>query len=118
MSLHALQCALAALFTESDARNRYESDRTGFCNAYDLNERERAQLEALAESAVASYAATLVRKRRGEASRLLPQMRDALGERFAPIFDAWAARTPLGGGPGRYARDAAEFSKYLRRSRI
>ena len=116
MSLHALQCALAALFTDAAARRSYDDDRSVFCNAYDLDERGRTQLAALAESAIASYAATLLRKRRGEASRLLPQTRAALGERFAPIFDAWAGRTPLGDGPGRYARDAAEFCKHLQRN--
>ena len=117
MSLHALQCALADLFTNAGARDRYESERAAFCDGYDLTEREREQLAALAASAIASYAATLVRKRRAEALRLLPQTREALGNAFAQCFDAWAARTPLGSGTDRYARDCAAFCDRLLRDR-
>ena len=115
MSLHALQCALAELFTDIGARNRYDRDSAAFGDAFDLNDVERAQLATLAQSAIASYAAALVCKRRAEASRLLPNAREALGERFSQTFSHWASRMPLGEGPERYRRDAAAFCNHLLR---
>lgn len=115
MSLQTLQCALAELFTSVDARLRYDADSETFCRSYRLDERERAQLEALAGNAIASYAATLIAKRCSEAARLLPRTRAALGDEFARTFGAWANGSPLGEGPARYARDAAGFCKNLLR---
>jgi hypothetical protein len=65
----------------------------------------------MSAGAIASYAATLGRKRRGEAARFLTRTREVAGEDFARIFDAWAARTPPSpaAGRSRSARDAALF---------
>ncbi|MFY9779615.1 MAG: hypothetical protein WAJ85_03770 [Candidatus Baltobacteraceae bacterium] len=113
MSLHGLQCALAELFTTPAARERYARDPERFMRGFDLSERDRAQLEALAANAIASYASTLVRKRRAEAARLLPETRAALGAAFAAAFERWAQRTNLPDGPRRYAADAAGFCRHL-----
>jgi len=111
MSLHALQCALAALFTEAGARDRFADDAAGFARAFGLDARECEQLEAMSAGAIASYAATLSRKRRGEAARFLTRTREVAGDEFARTFDAWAARTPPSpaAGRSRAARDAARF---------
>jgi hypothetical protein len=118
MSLHELQCALAELFTSVEARERYDADCVAFCLTHRLDERERAQLAALARSAIASYAAGLVRKRRAEVARLLPDVCAAQGSAFAATFDGWAARTPLGEGPDRYARDADAFKRWSTSNRL
>ena len=115
MSLHALQSALAALFTETGARERFAGDAAGFARAFGLDAREREQLEAMSAGAIASYAATLGRKRRAEAARFLTRTREVAGDQFARTFDAWAAQTPPSPAPGRSraARDAARFCAAL-----
>jgi len=113
MSLHAVQCALAELFTDGGARERFAQDAGEFSTAHGLDEREREQLAALSAAAIASYAATLVRKRRAEAARLLPRTRAALGDGFASTYAAWAERTALPAGGARYARDATAFAAHV-----
>ena len=109
MSLIALQGALAALFTDASARERFERDAAGFARAFGLDARESEQIEAMSAGAIASYAATLGRKRRSEAARFLTRTREVAGDEFARTFDAWAARTPAVPGRFRAARDAAAF---------
>jgi len=113
MSLHGLQCALTELFVGAASRERYAHDPQAFARRFDLNERDRAQLDALASSAVAAYASTLLRKRQSEAARLLPQTHAALGEEFARAFDDWAQRTRLPDGRRRYIADALGFCRHL-----
>ena len=76
MSLNALQSALAALFTEAGARERFADDAAGFVRAFGLDAREREQLKAMSAGTIASYAATLSRKRRAEAARFLTRTRE------------------------------------------
>jgi hypothetical protein len=113
MSLHQLQCALAELVTDRDAREQFDRDGAGFASARGLSARECEQLEVLRGSAIAGYAATLVRKRRAEAARLLPKTQAVLGEEFATTFAEWAERASLPPGLFRYARDAGAFARYL-----
>jgi len=113
VSLHGLQCGLAALFTSPSEREHYERDPQAFACRFALTEREGAQLDALARSAVASYAATLTRKRCAEAARLLPLVRDALNDAFFIYFEEWARRSLLPRGSRRYVRDALGFCAYL-----
>jgi hypothetical protein len=86
VSLHALQCALAELFTDSGARERFARDPGGFAAARGLGEREREQLAALSASAIPGYAATLVRKQRAAAARLPPRKQAAS---WAKRITAW-----------------------------
>jgi hypothetical protein len=113
MSLNGLQCALAQLFTDPAMRARYAAAPVAFADSFGLGERERAQLAALATNSVASYAATLARKRRSETARLLPKTRLALGPAFGTTYDQWAQGTRLPTGSRRYARDAAAFCRHL-----
>jgi hypothetical protein len=117
MSLVNLQRAMAELFTDAQLRAIYTSDRSSFERRHALDEKESAQLTALSASAIASYASTLVCKRRSEALRLLPLTRAELKVDFATAFDRWAERTQLPAGPTRYAADARAFCKHLRASR-
>jgi hypothetical protein len=113
MSLHGVQCALAELFTDAGAREHFDRDGAAFAAARGLTEREREQLDALSSSSIPAYAATLVRKRRAEAARLLPKTHAALGEDFGAAFNTWAARASLPADESRYARDAAGFGHYV-----
>jgi hypothetical protein len=113
MSLHGLQCALAQLFTDPAMRVRYATAPDAFADRFALSERDRAQLAALAASAVAYYAATLARKRRSETARLLPKTSLALGPAFVTTYEDWAQTTRLATGPRRYARDASAFCRHL-----
>lgn len=115
MTLLNLQCALAGLFTSGELRDEYAGNATGFAERFMLSEREAAQLEALACGPLAAYATTLVRKRRGEVARQLPDLRAELGAAFAAVFDEFALRTALPDGPRRYAKDAKAFLRYVRR---
>lgn len=58
-------------------------------------------------------AAALRAKRRRVTERLRPDLADALGERFAPLFDAWAAANLRADGTTARA-DAAAFHGWLR----
>ena len=116
MSLREFQSALVELFTSSHARVRFARDKALFARRFRLDARELSQLDALGETVIASYAGTLVRKRRIEAARLLPQTRAALGDNFATAFEHWAQETVLTEGPGRYVRDARAFCRFLLRS--
>jgi hypothetical protein len=111
MSLHRVQCALAELFTDAGAREHFDRDGAAFAAARGLTDRERDQLDALSRSSIPAYAATLVRKRRAEAARLLPKTHAALGEGFSTTFSTWAARASLPADEFRYARDAAGFGQ-------
>jgi hypothetical protein len=113
MSLHGLQCALAELFLDPASRERYARDPRAFAQRFELNERDRTQLEALSANAVASYAATLGRKRRGEAAKLLPNSYAVLGAEFTKAFEGWSKRARLPDGRLRYLRDALGFCRYL-----
>jgi hypothetical protein len=117
VSLVNLQRAMAVLFTDAEARALYERDQRVFTELHSLSDGEAAQLAALSASAIASYAATLVRKRRSEAIRLLPSTRSELNEGFAKAFDCWVVRTPVPSGAGRHTADALAFCKYIRASR-
>lgn len=116
MTLLQLQPALAELFTSGKARDEYAADPNRFADRFGLNDRETAQLAALARGPLEAYAETLIRKRCGEASRQLPALRAELGAAFAVAFAEFAYRTPLPPGPGRYAKDAKAFLRYVRRS--
>jgi len=113
MSLAALQGALAELFVDPGARDRFARDPAAFAGARGLTRREREQLAALSAASVASYAATLVRKRRSEVAHLLPRTRAALGEAFDDAFARWAPHVVLREGAKRYAWDALAFSRSL-----
>jgi hypothetical protein len=117
MSLVNLQRAMAALFTDAEARALYERDQRVFIEHHFLNPEEAAQLAALSANAIASYAATLVRKRRSEAIRLLPSTHSELNDGFAEAFDRWVVRTPLPSSAGRHVSDALAFCNYIRTSR-
>jgi hypothetical protein len=117
MSLVDLQRAMAELLTDTRLRSLYNSDRSSFERRHALDEKESAQLAALSASAIASYAVTLVRKRRSEALRLLPLTRAELKRDFALTFDRWAEQTQLADGPSRYADEARAFCRHLRASR-
>ena len=113
MSLAALQQALGELFTSAGARTCYARAPETFAARFELSDAERDQLRALCATAVASYAATLARKRRSEAARLLPATRAALGSAFDATFEAWALRAPAPRGRRRQSNDAARFCRYL-----
>jgi hypothetical protein len=113
VSLLGLQCALTDLFVSAASRERYAHDPRAFARRFDLNERDQAQLDALASSAIAAYASTLLRKRQSEAARLLPQTHAALGEEFGRAFEDWAQRTRLADGRRRYIGDALGFCRHL-----
>jgi hypothetical protein len=116
MSLEALQSALAALFTESTARERFARDPAAFARQHGLNATESGQLRAMSAAAITSYAATLARKRRAEAARHLTQTRAALGDEFAAAFDAWAEQTEEPPQRDRAMRDAIAFCRVLVRN--
>jgi hypothetical protein len=116
MSLKQLQRALAELFTNSRAREAHRANPVTFARTFKLSDREQAQLLALAESALETYAATLLRKRRAEAARLLPQTRAVLGATFTPAFDRWAQRSTLREGSARYVREAHDFCRFVLRT--
>lgn len=61
---------------------------------------------------VEAAAASLARKRRRSVARAWPGMAEALGERFAELFDAYAAQSPLPlqGGP---LADGRAFAHWL-----
>ena len=118
MSLREFQSALAELFTSSQARTLFANDRAAFALRFRLDARDRFQLDALEQTVITSFAATLLRKRQLEAARLLPRTRALLGETFAAAFENWAEDTVLTEGSGRYARDAREFCGFLLRTRM
>ena len=116
MSLREFQSALAELFTSSQVRTLFATDRAAFAKRFRLDARDRSQLDTLDQAVIASFAGTLLRKRRLEAARLLPQTCAVLGETFAQAFENWAQETFLTEGPGRYVRDASDFCRFLLRS--
>lgn len=59
-------------------------------------------------------AAALLAKRRRVAERLRPDLADALGDRFAGLFDTWASSHPPRAGVGAGA-DAAGFAAWAAR---
>ncbi|GAB3438980.1 hypothetical protein [Actinophytocola sediminis] len=63
---------------------------------------ERVRIEARALHA----------KRRGIAERLRPDLVEALGERFGPLFDEWAADRPRRSGVS-FRADLEEFAAWL-----
>jgi hypothetical protein len=114
MSLREMQSALAAVFTESDARERLATNANTFARKYGLDARDLQQLNALSTAAIATYVETLVRKRRGEAARYLPRTQRELGRGFVQAFDTWARSTTT--PPGRHAalKDAVAFCRHAR----
>ena len=116
MSLKALQSALAALFTEPAARERFSREPASFVRQHGLNATEAEQLHAMSATAIYSYAATLARKRRAEASRHLAQTQAALGDGFAAAFAAWSERTQQTPHRQRAVRDAITFCRSLERN--
>jgi hypothetical protein len=117
MSLHAVQCALAAVFTETRARERFLADETAFAREYSLDAREMQQLTALTAESVAAYSAMLLRKRRGEAARYLGATRNALGSGFARAFETWAESNEHARGRNAALNEALAFCRYALRDR-
>jgi hypothetical protein len=61
---------------------------------------------------IAIEARALHAKRRGVAEQVRPDLSEALGERFGPLFDEWAAGRPRRAGVS-FRVDLEDFARWL-----
>jgi hypothetical protein len=112
MALADVQRALALLYTDRAARERFWADPEAAGVEWGLTSDDIAQLAALSRPEVDQYAHGLMAKRRGEVAKLLPRTRAALGLQFRAFFTEYAAGfTPS--GPGKHREDAVRFAAWL-----
>jgi hypothetical protein len=112
MALAAVQQALARLYTDRDARERFWEDRAAAGAEWGLTPEEIEQLTTLSRAEVDRFAGGLRAKRRNEVAKLLPRTADTLGPRLRALFAEYADAS-LPSGPGKHREDAMRFAAWL-----
>lgn len=112
LSLTDVQAALARLLTDNAAREAFLAAPEATGATWHLTAREIAHLHQMAAQGIPEFAASLRAKRRAEAGELLPLTRQALGDKYAALFDEHTAQfTPQ--GIHKPYEDALEFLEFL-----
>jgi hypothetical protein len=112
MGLAEVQCLLARLYTDAEARERYFADPRSTSEAYGLTMVVAEQMRQLSPEQVKFFAGSLKRKRLKAVVRLLPRSNRALGERFGELFSQFAD-TFVPEGANRAHQDAEAFASFL-----
>jgi hypothetical protein len=112
MNLSDSQVLLARLYTDAGLRERFFSKANSAEREFGLHGQEAGQLSKLSAAQVNFFADSLIRKRLGEASKLLPLTRKALGTRFDKVFRSYAENHHLDTSRP-YQNDAISFSAIL-----
>ena len=118
MGLAETQRLLARLYTDAPLRARFAADPAAVAAEFGLVPEEAASLASMPLGPLDDFAASLVRKRRGEVESLLPLASKVLGPaRFAELFRRHAlGHVPL--GIKKHRDDAIAFAESLTRGGI
>jgi hypothetical protein len=116
MSLLEQQIFTARLLTDESLRRDFllDPEKVGLEN--NLDESEIGNLKSLAASGIASFADSLVHKRRHETEKLLPLTKKVLGADFRPLFNEFSQTfTPQ--TTKKHYEDALAFADFLAKRR-
>lgn len=91
MGLTEVQGALARLYIDPALRDRFFADPVAVGAEMGLALDEARDLAGVSRRQVEQYAASLRRKRRDQARRVIPIAARALGDRFGELFERYAA---------------------------
>lgn len=114
MGLAETQRALARLYTDAEWRARFFRDPAGVGAELGLRPEEAEQLAQVSARKADYFAASLVNKRLGEVTKLLPLTARVLGQEFRKLFRAFAAGY-VPRGVGKHTEDAIAFAGFMRR---
>ncbi|HYO62387.1 MAG TPA: hypothetical protein VER08_01905 [Pyrinomonadaceae bacterium] len=117
MGLAETQKALARLYTDEGLRGRFFADPAAVGGELGLSAEEARRLAEVGSSRAEYFAASLVNKRLGEVSKLLPLTAGVLGQEFRRLFREFAAREPVPAGLKKHLRDAVTFAEFVERGR-
>lgn len=115
MDLAKTQLLLARLYTAAALRERFFSDPEAVGREFGLDRQQRREFAMLSARQVNFFADSLIRKRLGEVSKLLPLTRKVLGARFEALFRRYAEIHRLE-MPKPHQNDAISFSAFLEHS--
>ena len=115
MGLAETQRALARLYTDARLRERFYAAPAEVGRELGLDEQDAQSLARLGARQTDYFAASLVNKRLGEVSKLLPLTARVLGQEFRRLFRQFAAAEPAPAGLSKHLRDAVAFAEYAGR---
>ena len=113
MGLAETQKALARLYTDARLRERFFAAPSEVGRELGLTPEDAQQLAALGARQADYFAASLVNKRLGEVSKLLPLSARVLGQEFRKLFRQFAAAEPVPAGLSKHLRDALAFAEHV-----
>jgi hypothetical protein len=114
MGLAEVQGALARLYVDAALRDRFFADPSVVGSELGLDVEEARQLSCVSRRQVEQFADSLRRKRRDQVRRVVPIAAQALGGRFAPLFQRYATES-FPRGSEADLDDMAAFVAALRR---
>jgi len=114
MELILTQKILARLYTDAALREQFLADPRSVQEEFGLTGAELHSLTRLPQAQLEYFAASLVRKRAREVSKLLPVTARAMGGAFEPAFHSFAERFRPA-GIKKHCDDAVTFAVFLRK---
>lgn len=112
MGLAQAQMLLAAIYTDPEIRDSFCSSPSQVGAEFGLTVDEAQQLLRMPMGPAFRFGESLRRKRIGGVRKLLPLTCQALGDRFAELFQRYA-EAPLPIGHGKARQDALAFASYV-----
>ena len=94
MGLAEVQGVLARLYVDPALRDRFFADPASVGVELGLGAEESRDLAGVSRQQVEQFAGSLRRKRRDQVRRVIPIAARALGDRFAGLFERYAAESP------------------------
>lgn len=112
MDLTEVQAALALLYSDASARERFLEDSAAAAREHGWSPETVSYLSAVSREQLRQFGMLLLKKRLGEVRIALPGSARALGERFDRLFLAYAGSSRVE-GPQRDLKDALTFAYRL-----
>jgi hypothetical protein len=113
MGMIEVQAALARLYTDIGLARRFVDDPGGVASDLSLCGDDAAYLVAICPDDLLFFVRSLLAKRFTAIRDILPVTEGALSDRFAPLFEQFAATVAIGGEPNKHAWDALRFASFL-----